>query len=296
MTSRLHSELSPRPPNLMSPADGLRVAALSIVWLIKNLLRHLQDCARRLAVWWQNQPWAMRLYSAGGLVMLGSFVFALIGVTYRELPSILFVEGALLLAAGILHELYKVLRWLLATIFGKLLAAGGAAMMGALAMGIASVIVNDTTGFPPSDFPLTTAFVAPLTAGYIALLSILAMFFISILASVGLGLFFACKALCAGGAQLEGTTALMLGRMTAAITLLVLTLQIWTQHHSSYETGLGTTASWFAYNFEMYGKDPCSSGKHERVRRLQPGQALIGSERDGQRAFFVRLCRPAVFP
>lgn len=295
MTSRPHPELHTRPKVFLWLSHGLRVAAPVLERIVKNLLLYLRDGALRLAAWWQKQPWPMRLYSAGGLAMLGSFGLALIGITYRELPSILFVEGTLLLAAGILHELYKVLRWVVATVIGKVLTAGVAAMMGALTMGIASAIVNDTTGFPPADFPLTTTFLAPLTAGYIALLSIFAMFFVSIVVSVGLGMFFVCKALCAGGTQVEGATGQMFGRMTAAITLLVLTIHLWNEHHSSYESGLSATASWFAYNFEMYGKDSCSRGKHERVRQLVPGRALIGSERDGQRAFFVRQCSPSVF-
>lgn len=295
MTSRPYLELQTRPQVFLWLAHGLRVAAPVLRRIVKSALSHLLGGATRLIAWWQKQLWSMRLYSAGGLVMLGSLAFALIGVTYRELPSILFVEGSLLLAAGILHELYKVLHWVVATAIGKVLVAGVAAMMGALTVGIASTIVNDTTGFPPSEFPLTTTFLAPLTAGYIALLLIFAMFFVSIAVSVGLGLFSVCKALCASGIQVEGATGQMFGRMTAAITLLVLTMHLWNEHHSSYESGLGATASWFAYNFEMYAKDPCARSKQERVRQIGPGQALIGSDRDGQRAFFVRQCAPSVF-
>lgn len=228
--------------------------------------------------------------------MIASLVFMLVGITYRELPQILFIEGTVLLAAGIVHEGYQIARWVMATVVGKSVGALVATMIVALSMGISSVIVNDTTGFSPSDFPYTVAFLAPLTAGYIILLSILAMFVVALVAIVSFGMFSICKTLCVGGAQVEGESAKMFARLMAAITLLVLTVHVWNEQHPSYESGLTTTASWFAYTFEMYEKDPCVRNTHERVRRINPGQALIGSERDGQRAFFVRQCSPSAFP
>src|SRR3546814_1061386 len=59
----------------------------------------------------------------------------------------------------------------LATRPGKVLAALVATMIGALSMAISSVVVNEATGFPPSEFPYTVAFLAPLTAGYILVFS-----------------------------------------------------------------------------------------------------------------------------
>jgi len=245
--------------------------------------------------WWRGGR-GTRLYSAGGLVMMVSVACMLVGFTYRELSQILFTEGTVMLAAGILLEGYQIARWVTATVLGKSVAALTATMIVALSMGISSVIVNDTTGFSPSDFPYTVAFLAPLTAGYIILFSILAMFLVALVAIVGLGMFSICKALCAGGRKMEVETGKMFARLMAAITLLVLTMHVWNEQHTSYESGLRTAASWFAYTFEMYGKDPCARSKHERVRRIEAGQALIGSGRDGQRAFFVRRCDPTVFP
>lgn len=252
--------------------------------------------ASDLAAWWQRQPWPTRLYSGGGIVMIASIACMLIGITYREFPHILFIEGTLLLAAGIVHEGYKISCWVMATAIGKSVGALVATMIVALSMGISSAIVNETTGFSPSDFPYTVAFLAPLTAGYIILLSVLALFVASLVAIMGFGMFSICKALRAGGSHIEGESAKLFARLMAAITLLVLAVHVWNEHHVPYESGLTTTASWFAYNFEMYEKDPCSRSTRERVRRINPGQALIGSERDGRRAFFVRQCSPSIFP
>src|SRR3546814_12519172 len=49
-------------------------------------------------------------------------------------------------------------------------------MCGALSMAISSVVVNEATGFPPSEFPYTVAFLAPLTAGYILVFSTIIAF------------------------------------------------------------------------------------------------------------------------
>src|SRR3546814_16276769 len=54
---------------------------------------------------------------------------------------------------------------------GKVLAALVATMIGALSMAISSVVVNEATGFQPSEFPYTVAFLAPLTVGYILVFS-----------------------------------------------------------------------------------------------------------------------------
>ena len=268
--------------------------------LAGRILERVQSGLRlrfsHLAAWWQRQPWPTRLYSGGGIVMIASIACMLIGITYRELPQILFIEGTLLLAAGIVHEGYQVGRWVMATFVGKLVATLLATMISALAMGISSVIVNDTTGFSPADFPFTMGFLAPFTAGYIAFFSILSVLLAALVAIVGLGLFAICKGLCVGGTQVEEGSAKMFARLMAAITLLALTVHVWNEQQTSYESILTSTASWFAYNFEMYGKDPCARGKHERVRRIDLGQALIGSERDGQRSFFMRRCAPSLFP
>lgn len=262
--------------------------------IIKLIQARIRYRAADLAMWWQRQPWPTRLYSGGGIVMIASIACVLMGITYRELPQILFNEGTLLLAAGIVHEGYQIARWVMTTFVGRLAATLLATMISALAMGISSVIVNDTTGFSPADFPFTMGFLAPFTAGYITLFAILAMLLIALIVIVGLGLFSTCKALCAGGTQVEGASAKMFARLMAAFTLLALTMHVWNEQHTSYESVLTTTASWFAYNFEMYANDPCARAKHERVRRIVPGQALIGSERNGQRAFFVRRCAPSI--
>lgn len=292
----LPQEINARPRFPIWLAQGLRANARLAGRLLEHVQSSLRLCASDLAAWWQRQPWPMRLYSGGGIVMIASIACMLIGITDRELPQILFIEGTLLLAAGIVHESYQVVRWVMTTFVGKLVATLLATMTSALAMGISSVIVNDTTGFSPADFPFTMAFLAPFTAGYIALFSILAMFLAALVAIAGFGLFSICKGLCAGGTEMEGESAKMFARLMAAITLLTLTVHVWNEQHTSYESVLTTTASWFAYNFEMYAKDPCAHAKHERVRRIDPGQALIGSERDGQRAFFVRRCAPSIFP
>lgn len=292
----LPHELNARPRFPIWLAYGLRARARIAGRILEHVQIGLRHRASNLAAWWQRQPWPTRLYSGGGIVMIASTACMLIGITYRELPQILFIEGTLLLIAGIVHEGYQIARWVMATFVGKLVATLLATMISALAMGISSVIVNDTTGFSPADFPFTMGFLAPFTAGYIALFSILAMLQVALVAIVGLGLFSICKGLCAGGTQIEGESAKMFARLMAAITLLALTVHVWNEQHTSYESVLTTTASWFAYNFEMYAKDPCARAKHERVRRIDPGQALIGSERDGQRAFFVRRCAPSIFP
>src|SRR3546814_16832672 len=125
-------------------------------------MKRIRDAAlrqsKRLARWWEEQAWPMRLYSGGGLVILSALACTLLGVTYRDLHATIFILGAILLALGILLEGYRLADKGLATRPGKVLAALVATMIGALSMANSSVVVNEATGFPPREFPYTVAF------------------------------------------------------------------------------------------------------------------------------------------
>jgi hypothetical protein len=95
--------------------------------------------------------------------------------------------------------------------------------------------------------------------------------------------------------RMDGQYLKMLVRLAAAITLFVLIINTWKEQNKPYEARLVSVASWFAYTFEMYGNDPCARHKAEHVRRIESGQALVGIERSGKRAFIVRRCEPAIF-
>jgi predicted lysophospholipase L1 biosynthesis ABC-type transport system permease subunit len=72
-----------------------------------------------LAKWWQLQRWPMRFYSGGAIVIAAALLFALIGLTYKNIHQTIFEIGALLLASGILLEGYQQANKLLATSLGS---------------------------------------------------------------------------------------------------------------------------------------------------------------------------------
>src|SRR3546814_20431958 len=61
-------------------------------------MKRIRDAAlrqsKRLARWWEEQAWPMRLYSGGGLVILSALACTLLGVTYRDLHATIFILGA----------------------------------------------------------------------------------------------------------------------------------------------------------------------------------------------------------
>src|SRR3546814_14258097 len=58
-------------------------------------MKRIRDAAlrqsKRLARWWEEQAWPMRLYSGGGLVILSALACTLLGVTYRDLHATIFI-------------------------------------------------------------------------------------------------------------------------------------------------------------------------------------------------------------
>jgi hypothetical protein len=244
--------------------------------------------------WWQRQSWPMRLYSSGGIVIVAAIVFALIPLNFRDIPGTLFLLGALLLAGGIGLEGYQIADKVLATRPGKIVAALVATMIGALAMGISSVIVNEATGFPPGEFPYTVTFLAPLTAGYIILFATMFLFVVALFVVLAASLISMWQARKIKG-EVERLPMLMLARMTAAVVLFALVFAGWDRQHRSCEESLSSLAGWFAFTFEMYGNDPCVRTEGERVRRVNADDVLVGYQQDGKRIFFARRCVADVF-
>lgn len=244
--------------------------------------------------WWQRQAWPMRLYSSGGLVMAAAIVLAFIQLNYRDLPGKVFLLGALLLAGGIGLEGYRIADKALATRPGKVVAALVATMIGALAMGISSVIVNEATGFQPGEFPYTVTFLAPLTAGYIVLFVTIFLFIAALLLILAASLISMWGARKIKG-EAERQPMLMLARTAAAVVLFALVFAGWDRQHRPYEESLSALAGWFAFTFEMYGNDPCVRTEGERVRRVSADDVLVGYEQHGRRIFSTRRCEANVF-
>lgn len=239
--------------------------------------------------WWQRQAWPMRLYSSGGIVMAAATILALIQLNLWDLPGTIFLLGALLLAGGIGLKGYKIADKVLATRPGKVVAALVATMIGVLAMGISSVIVNEATGFPPGEFPYTVTFLAPLTAGYIILFVTIFLFIVALLVILAASLISIWGARKIKG-EAERPPMLMLARTTAAVVLFALVFAGWERQHRSYEESLSLLAGWFALTFEMYGNDPCVRTGGERVRRVDAGDILVGYAQHGRRTFSTRRC------
>lgn len=213
----------------------------------------------------------MRLYSGGLLVWIAAVVLTLLGVVYREIHQMVFLLGAILLASGVLLEGYGLVNKCLATSVGKVAGALVATMIGALSMGISSVIVNQATGFSPGDFPYTVTFLAPLTAGHVILLLTVVMFILAPVVIMLLGVISMWRRYRGGSKYLEVEYVKMLLRLFSAITLFSLIISSWNEQQKGYEARLESAASWFAYTFEMYGNDPCARNKSEHVRRIESG-------------------------
>ena len=248
-----------------------------------------------VTLWWDAQLWPMRLYSAGGLVMLVSVACAMIRLNLRDLPQTTFILGAVLLASGIVLESYRLADKALATRPGRVLAALAATMIGALSMGISSVLVNLATGFPPNEFPYTVTLLAPLTAGYLLLLVTIVLFVVAPVSILAIGVVSQWRSRHQTRRKTDGELMRMGVRVVAAITLLTLVTAGCNRQHRPYEDSLVSLAGWFTYTFEMYSNDACARKKGEHVRRAGSDTVLVGYERDGRRIFFARRCASSVF-
>ncbi|MDH5835318.1 hypothetical protein [Luteimonas kalidii] len=248
-----------------------------------------------LAGWWESQRWPMRLYSGGGIVILISLACTVIRLTYWDLHLTIFIIGTLLLASGILLEGYHLANKGMATRPGKILAALVATMIGALSMGMSSVIINQATGFPPSEFPYTVAFLAPLTAGHVILLLTVLLFIVASVLILASGTVSIWQALRQPDRKVDREYIQMMTRLLAAITLFSLIISGWKKQHEPYESHLNSVAGWFVYTFEMYSNDGCVQRLGERIHHAGPGEVFVGYRHEGRAIFFKRRCTATIF-
>lgn len=252
---------------------------------------YLRAVAGHFAGEWRGTNRPTRLYIAGIVLVFSSALLIRLHLPDWWIAGQL-LAGGTLASAGFVLEVYKLIDRLWVSKLGKLVSFLGGTMVGAVAMAMAQVIVNDATGIDPGHFPLTVAFLAPLTAGYlIAVLAWLAVvcgflwFFVEVLADIvrtgwafGLGGKHAPKSPTQAGL-----------RFIAVVFMSLLLAVMWGEGQRPYASFLSATARWFTYGLEMYGSDPCRLPK-ARIRRLSDDLVADGFVNSQGLSFQIRRC------
>jgi hypothetical protein len=247
------------------------------------------DWSERSQAWWGLAGTEMRLY-AGGLATLGGAVLLAMLFKPKPIVAALFYTAGAFLAGGFVMEIYSVAVRLWETGPGKLLGALMATMVGALAMGLSSVVANEATGLDPSYLPYTVTFLAPLTAGYILLVATVAISLLCLVAFFVYSLLLWIPSITRSSHGHSKRIADLIGlRMLGWISLVLVTSISWSAGQKPYDGLLMGTAGWFAFTLEMYGHDACA-GPTERVRRLSDSVVAVGIVEHGSLRFELRQC------
>jgi hypothetical protein len=173
---------------------------------------------------------------------------------------------------------------------GKLIGALVATVVAAIAMGLASVCVNEATGLDPSHFPYAVAFLAPWTAGYILLLATVVVSLLAMLAFAIYSLLLWIPAFTPEReAEKQHFANWILFRVLGWVSLVLMTSVTWESGHQRYDSALTGAAGWFTFVLEMYGQDACAR-KGERVRRITDDLVAVGSLARGRLQVELRSC------
>src|SRR3546814_13698272 len=129
-------------------------------------------------------------------------------------------------------------------------------MIGALSMAISSVVGNEATGFPPSEFPYTVAFLAPLTAGYILVFSTIIAFVVVPTVILFTGLISIWPLDRRDRRQVDFISVQSFLRLFAVIFLFYLLLGCCDTQDRPYDKFLYSCAVCFAFSFENYHNLP----------------------------------------
>ena len=238
---------------------------------------------------WGQARTVTRLYYVGaGVLGLSALIFRIFGPSTT--CAVLAYLGGTVTASGFVAEVYQVGLKLWETVPGKLLGALLITMVGALAMGLSSVIVNYVTGLEPSSFPYTVTFLAPLTAGFLLLMATFVVAIVGLLAILGAGIVTSLPLSSQSARERRKQfDSHLLFRMLGWLSFIFLVAVTWDMGYRRYEAMLETTASTFAFNLEMY-RDPRCSGSQERTRRVNDSLVAVGRMTSGGLRVELRAC------
>lgn len=243
---------------------------------------------------WQISSLPMRFYVAGLIVSLLSTVAIVVGFTHDFFQCSLTL-GFVSIAAGFLIETYLLAMMVLATTLGKVAATFVLALAIALANGVAQVVINNATGFDPSYFSGTRAFVTPLTVLYFVLFGSLLLFVVGALAVLIVAFYDSAKlwVLKRHSPELKMQEAKLLGhflRFIGVVSLFGISHSGWNYIQKPYENSLKAIAAQFTYMFEMYPDEACFVDKTIHVKRINEQLVMTGTPKNDAYVFQTLPC------
>ncbi|QFG31789.1 hypothetical protein F6476_22740 [Pseudomonas umsongensis] len=241
---------------------------------------------------WRRSPLKVKFYRVGlGLLVLAILIW-MINRSDSHYDELLFFLATVSLAAGFVIDMQVLLNtvrcWSERSISFKSLVVGILTMSGAMATGYATTVVNGFTGISENNFPYTTAFVAiPSTV----IVMYLALFVVNI-GIVGLGIFREVSPRHIKKIHpTKRKKSFSLPYRTAAAFLIILMMPVFSP---AYRYLLIRCASYFAYYFEMYEKDPCVADGEldagEKISRLNEYVVLVATKQEAVIEFKLRAC------
>lgn len=242
-----------------------------------------------VATWWGRSDRPKRLMSAGLVLTMVGAVFARLGLPEWLAGAVLFL-GSTLLGAGYLLEAYDFIKRMLETLPGKLIAALLATCVGAVSAGLASQVINESTGLDPTQLDYAVAFLAPLTAGFMITAVVVGLTVIAMvmffLRSFTLALFgWSRKDKEKHTKAIDRETL----RFSGVLGLFVVGIVSWSAAERPYRTALALAANVFIYELEFYSVDPCA-GSGEKVRRINDELVVVAVSRPGRLEYVRRSC------
>jgi hypothetical protein len=212
------------------------------------------------------------------------------GVSWRMLFSI----STITVAAALLFDGEAIYQRVTSSAMGQgallLLAAAG----GAIALGLASQIVNQALGVEPGHFTSTITLVGVLLVPLLFFALTAAAYFVVL---VGGGLFLPFLLLPRfrsksedGSIIFSGRRWLIVARVVSAIILYAFAQTAFNIAGPGYAVWLVDVAKQSAFTLEMYERSSCATQPGERVAHLEENQVLIGRATEAGFTFLVGTC------
>lgn len=247
---------------------------------------------------WTTSSLAMKFYIAGAIVLaLGvvSTFGTILFVSAKDFSQCMVTVGIVSIAFGVVIETYFFVMAALATTLGKVIAGFLLPLAIALANGMAQVVINSTTGFDPTHFPGTRAFVTPLMVMYFILFGSIALFFVSTCFLMTAAMFDMFKLWLAKRNSVEqknqeSKLIKHLIRFIAALCLFGLSLSGWKFIQKPYEHSLEVAVVRFTYYLEMYPDSECFESKTIHTKRINDQLVLTAELKNGIYLFQTRSC------
>lgn len=240
--------------------------------------------ARKIAQW-LALPRGKRLYVAGVMGFLGSFVMLLLRMPPPTVLAAFLASGAAC-AVPLTGEIYAWLEKRRDTLGFKVISGVSTVMAGAVAAGVSSAYVSGATGQEPGSFKLAVALLAPLAFVPVFALVLMVVGTLSIFALLILALGADATGVAKKRIQLGWSLARLLGLAT-----LVGIAGAVANHASELGDRLQFLGAYSAFLLDMQVNSACAPISSDRVTRINDELVIVGRQ-TAQGIVFVRRACP----